>query len=193
MVQEGIIKSRGTSKIQYLLMLLVIIAMTILVTHYREKLLKLGELGYLGILLSCFFANSTVFLPAPSSVIVFSFSSVFVPIRVAVAGTTGAVLGEHVGYLAGIAGRKTVENNEQGERVKQYLDKYGMLAIFIFAFLPLPLFDLVGVAAGAMKVSYLRFLIPCFVGKFLKMLIYAFAGAGLLPLLRPLIEKLVVH
>lgn len=191
MVHEAVGQSRGTGKLQYLLMLLVIVGMTVLVTIYRTELLKFGRWGYLGIVLSCFFANSTLFLPAPSSVIVFSLSSVYIPFWVALAGTIGAVLGEHVGYLAGIAGRKTFERNDQGERVKNYLDQYGGVAIFVFAFLPLPLFDLVGVASGAMKINYFRFLAACFLGKFLKMLIYAYAGAGLLPLLRLLIGRFI--
>ena len=171
MVHEAVDQSRGTGKHQYILMLLVIVAMTVLVTVYRTELLKLGQWGYLGIVLSCFFANSTLFLPAPSSVIVFSLSSVYIPFWVALAGTIGAVLGEHVGYLAGIAGRKTIERNDQGERIKNNLEKFGGLAIFVFAFLPLPLFDLVGVASGAMKINYFRFLVACFLGKLLKMLI----------------------
>ncbi len=191
MVHEAVDQSRGTGKHQYILMLLVIVAMTVLVTVYRTELLKLGQWGYLGIVLSCFFANSTLFLPAPSSVIVFSLSSVYIPFWVALAGTIGAVLGEHVGYLAGIAGRKTIERNDQGERIKNNLEKFGGLAIFVFAFLPLPLFDLVGVASGAMKINYFRFLVACFLGKLLKMLIYAYVGAGLLPLLRPLIERFI--
>ena len=46
MVHEAVDQSRGTGKHQYILMLLVIVAMTVLVTVYRTELLKLGQWGY---------------------------------------------------------------------------------------------------------------------------------------------------
>ena len=178
-----------SKKSQLVLVLIGIVLMTAFTITYRNQLLKMGEWGYFGIFFSCLIANSTVFLPAPSSAIVFSFANVYLPFWVALVGTFGAVVGEHIGYLAGVAGRKSIEKNEQEEKIIYYVEKYGMIAVFVFAFLPLPLFDLVGIAAGAMKMSYPLFLIPCLLGKFLKMLIYAYAGASLLPLLSPLFEN----
>jgi uncharacterized membrane protein YdjX (TVP38/TMEM64 family) len=50
------------------------------------------------------------------------------------------------------------------------------LAIFILAFVPNPLFDLAGMAAGALKLPVWKFLLACSIGKILKMLMFAFAG-----------------
>ena len=175
-------------KYKYLLVIIFIVFVTILITRNRDILQNYSQYGYLGIFLACFAANSTVFLPAPSATIVFTFSAVYTPFWVAVFGALGATLGETTGYLAGFSGRRLVISSEKGLKVKDYLDKYKLLAVLIFAFLPLPIFDLVGITAGASKIDFIGFLLACALGKTLKMMIYAFTGAGLLPLLQPLIN-----
>ena len=178
-------------KIRYLIAFVFWGGLTVLITIYLNELLELGRFGYVGIFFACFISNSTVFLPAPSSTIVFTLSSVYSPFWVAIVGGLGAVCGEQVGYVAGITGRKIVAHDEQGRDVKSYIETYGMLAVFVFAFLPLPIFDLVGVAAGAMRMNFYRFLFPCLLGKIIKMLIYAYAGAGLIPMISPLIHRIL--
>ena len=175
-------------KHKYLLVIVFIIVVTIIITKNQDKLHNYSQYGYLGIFVACFAANSTVFLPAPSSTIVFTFSAVYTPFWVAVFGALGATLGEATGYIAGFSGRRLVISSEKGQQVKSYLEKYKLLAVLIFAFIPLPLFDLVGVAAGVSKINFISFLLACALGKTFKMMIYAFSGAGLLPLLQPLIN-----
>lgn len=173
-----------------ILPLVMAIILTILVTIYRNELLAFANYGYLGIFVACVAANSTVLLPAPSSAIVFTFGSVYPPLLVAVAGGLGAAVGELIGYFAGFSGRRLIDQSAKAQRLKRWVSRYGELTIIVFAFLPLPLFDLVGGIAGALRMSLFRFLLPTILGKVLKMMIYAYAGAGLLPLIEPLIRGL---
>jgi len=161
---------------------------TIIITKYRNELQNYSRYGYLGIFVACLAANSTVLLPAPSSAIVFTFSSIYPPFGVAISGALGATLGEVTGYIAGYSGRRLITASDNGNQIKKYLEKYKLFAIFLFAFLPLPLFDLVGVASGASKTRFANFLFACALGKLLKMMIYAYAGAGFLPLIAPLLK-----
>lgn len=165
------------------------IGLTIAVTIYRDELMGLASYSYVGIFFACVAANSSVFLPAPSSAIVLTFAHVYSPFWVAVAGGLGATAGELVGYLAGHSGRRMVETTERGHQLHTWMTKHGLLTIFVLAFLPLPLFDLVGVVAGALQMQLLRFLAPTVAGKLLKMLVYAYIGAGLLPMLEPYIWR----
>jgi membrane protein YqaA with SNARE-associated domain len=169
----------------------VAVLVTIIITIYHDELANYATYGYLGIFVACVAANSTVLLPAPSSGIVFAFGNVYPPFWVAVAGGLGATTGELVGYFAGWSGRRIVDRSEKAQRVKEWVKRYGELTIFIFAFLPLPLFDLVGGISGALRLNLFRFLIPTILGKILKMMTYAYAGAGLLPLLEPIIHGLM--
>ena len=45
------------------------------------------------------------------------------------------------------------------------------------ALIPNPLFDVAGAAAGALKMPVLEFLLWAFIGKTIKMLLFAYAGA----------------
>jgi membrane protein YqaA with SNARE-associated domain len=108
-----------------------------------------------------------------SSAIVFTFASVYSPFWVAIAGGLGATIGELVGYIAGVSGRRVVEASSRRKQLRNGLNKYGMLTVFVLAFLPLPLFDLIGVMAGALRMHLLQFIVPAMAGKSLKMLIYA--------------------
>ncbi len=165
------------------------IALIIAVTIFREPLLALTQFGYVGIAIACAAANATVLLPAPSSAIVFAFGAVYEPFWVALAGGIGAAVGELLGYLLGISGRQLIEPREFGERVQTWMARNGILTVLVFAFLPLPLFDLVGLAAGIARMNFFLFLGATFIGKFLKMLMYAYAGAGLIPLLEPFLRR----
>ena len=51
------------------------------------------------------------------------------------------------------------------------------LAILVLAFVPNPFFDLAGIAAGTLKIPILSFLFFTWIGKVLKMLLFAYAGA----------------
>ena len=163
------------------------ILLTILVTIYRQPLSQYQEYGYPGILFACFVANSTVFLPAPSSAIVMNFGAVYDPVWVAVAGGIGAATGDLIGYFAGFAGKDLAQKYKRFQFLRHWLDANGWLTVFIFAFLPLPLFDFLGVLAGASGMRWYKFIVPLLLGKLLKMFMYAYAGAGLFPLLDPYI------
>lgn len=176
-------------KVKYLLVVVFVATLTIFVSVYRKQLSELGSYGYAGIFVACLAANSTVFLPAPSSAIVLAFASVFSPVPVAIAGGLGAALGEVAGYIAGYSGRSLAAGSSTGVRAQSLVNSYGVATVFAFAFLPLPLFDLVGVAAGATRMNFIGFILACVLGKLLKMLIYAYIGAGVLPMLEPLIKR----
>ena len=48
--------------------------------------------------------------------------------------------------------------------------------IIVLAFIPNPLFDLAGMASGALKLPIWKFLLACAIGKIIKMLMFAYAG-----------------
>ena len=182
---------KNLNRIGPVLSLLIAVVVVVVSTIWREQLIQYASYGYVGIFVACIAANSTMFLPAPSSAVVFVMASVYSPFFVAIVGGLGAAGGEMVGYMAGYSGRRLFQDNAQDTRIRRYMDRYGVLAIFVFAFLPLPLFDLVGVAAGISRFPLIRFLVPCIMGKVLKMFMYAYAGAGILPWIIPHITDLL--
>jgi membrane protein YqaA with SNARE-associated domain len=143
----------------------------------RERASQLAAYGYPGIFLVSLVSNATVLLPAPGLAITFAMGGVFHPLGVALAAGSGATLGELTGYLAGFSGQAVVERVGVYHRLEAFTWRYGAIAIFILAILPLPVFDVAGIAAGALRMPMAKFLIATWLGKLIKMLLVALAGA----------------
>jgi membrane protein YqaA with SNARE-associated domain len=159
------------------LTLIFVIGITIYVYAIRDQAPALARYGYPGIFLLSILANATIILPAPGLAIVFTFGGVFSPLGVGLAAGLGAAIGELSGYLAGVSGQAIIDNPKLYGRFEGYMRKYGGLTITALAFLPLPVFDLAGVAAGALKMPVHKFLLYCAAGKIPKMILVAYAGA----------------
>jgi membrane protein YqaA with SNARE-associated domain len=135
-------------------------------------------LGYAGVFLVSVLGNATLVLPAPALVFVFaaggSLDSFWL---VGVLAGIGATIGECTGYLAGYSGSDMVNRMHIYLRVKKWVQRYGAWAIGILAFIPNPLFDFAGLAAGAMKMRWQTFIAATLVGKLAKNILVAYAGS----------------
>jgi len=137
------------------------------------------QYGYLGIFLISLLGATSVFIPIPSSVVIFILSSqtAFDPLLIAVFAGVGAAVGELSGYLIGLGGRRVIS-----ERYKKKVDilmrlfqRFGPIVIFVFALTPLP-DDLLFIPLGVMRYKILHAFIPALIGKFTSNLIIAYAG-----------------
>lgn len=163
----------------YVIVCMIIIT-SILIFIFRKDVSKIGEWGYIGIFLLCFLSNLTVFLPAPSLMVVVSYSQVLSPLLVCIIGALGTTLGELGGYIFGNSMGKLSEKWEKIiGRISEKITNIYVL-VFVFALIPLPFFDFAGVYAGGRKAKISYFIIACYIGKLLKMLFYAFVVGGVI-------------
>jgi membrane protein YqaA with SNARE-associated domain len=161
-----------------ILALAAVIAITVFVFSIRDKASELQTYGYPGIFVLSILANATVILPAPGIALTYAFGAVFHPIGVALAAGAGAALGELTGYLAGFSGQGVVDDIPMYDRIAIWTEHYGGWVVLILAFIPNPFFDIAGAAAGALKMRVHVFLFWALIGKILKMLVIAYAGAA---------------
>jgi membrane protein YqaA with SNARE-associated domain len=138
-----------------------------------------SQYGYLGVFLISLLGATSIFIPIPSTVVIFILGAAqkFDPLLLGLFAGLGATLGEFSGYLIGFGGRKVI-----GEKYKKKMDilmklfkRFGPVIIFIFALTPLP-DDLLFIPLGVMRYSVVAAFIPAFFGKFLSNLIIAYAG-----------------
>lgn len=165
------------------LALLVVVGLSVYIYSIRDQAEQLAVYGYPGIFLLAFLAYATVLLPAPGVAVVFTMGAVFNPLFVALAAGAGAALGEISGYLAGYGSQMVMERAGLYQRLTRWMLRYGGLAVVALSAFPNPFFDLAGLAAGALKMPVWKFLFWCWIGETIKMLVFAYAGAGLLGLL----------
>jgi uncharacterized membrane protein YdjX (TVP38/TMEM64 family) len=74
-----------------------------------------------------------------------------------------------------------IEDTELYRRIYPWVARYGGWAILLLAAIPNPFFDLVGLAAGILRIPLWRFLLFCWAGQLIKMTLFAYAGALSLP------------
>jgi membrane protein YqaA with SNARE-associated domain len=136
--------------------------------------------GYPGVFLISLLGNATIILPAPSLAVVSMTGAFLNPFLVGLVAGFGESLGELTGYLAGYSGQAVIENREKYDRIVTWTQSYGLWVIFILSVIPNPLFDLAGIAAGALRVPLYKFLIVCWVGKTIKTTLFALGGKAVL-------------
>jgi len=161
-----------------LLVLLLILAITVTLFLYRDRVAELGNYGYLGAFLISLAANATVLLPVPGILLFFALGAVFNPVLVGLAAGIGAPIGEITGYMAGYSGRGIVQRSQLYTRLENWVDRWGALAIFIFSLVPFFLFDLAGIAAGALRFPFWKFFLVCWLGRTILYTGVALAGAA---------------
>jgi len=163
-----------------LAILLLVVGISIYIYTIRADAAKWTTYGYAGIFLISVLANATLLLPAPGIAVVFAMGSVFSPLLVSLAAGAGAAVGEMSGYAAGFSGQGVLERTRVYARLLPWMRRYGALTTFVLAAVPNPIFDLAGMAAGAMRMPVGKFFLWCLLGKIVKMLIFAYLGAYVL-------------
>ena len=136
----------------------------------------LRQFGYLGVFLISLISSATVFLPVPGFAVVFAMGAYLNPLLLGVAAGIGSGIGEITGYMAGYAGHGAIERSQIYRSHKKQIEKYGAPAIFILALIPNPLFDLAGIASGALEMPIWKFLLATIAGKIIRFVGIAYAG-----------------
>jgi len=129
------------------------------------------QYGYFGVFLISFIGTASIIFPVPYTLIIFTLSLPpfnWDPVLLTVAGGAGSAIGELSGYALGYFGRRIM--SEERQRKMTYLvkifDRYGPLAIFIFALTPLP-DDLLFIPLGILRYKFYKAFIPALIGKVL--------------------------
>ena len=163
---------------RWILILIISVSVIVSAIYFQDKLSEFRSLGLLGIFLANLVGSATIFLPAPAIVTVVAGGFVYPPVLVAIVATLGATLGDMVGFLLGYSSKKVLIHKEHELYAKfaGLIKKYGGLLIVIFAFLPNPVFDAVGIAAGALGYPVAKFFFWTALGRLARNILLAFFG-----------------
>jgi membrane protein YqaA with SNARE-associated domain len=140
--------------------------------------------GYFGIFLISLVGGLSIFIPFPDTLVIYTLAGlrvggtwVFGVLWIATAAGIGSAVGEFSGYLLGLGGREAIIKRFERkiDFLKKILDKFGSMAIFLFALTPLP-DDLIFIPLGIMRYNVIKAFIPALIGKFLMNLIVAYSG-----------------
>ncbi len=144
----------------------------------------LRRYGYLGVFLVPLIGSATFILPMPGLAVIATGGALLDPvfgippwIMVGLLAGLGETLGELTGYAAGYGGRAVLQERRFMRRLEGWMQKQGSLVMFGMSVLPNPFFDVAGVIAGAVRMPLWKFFIAVLLGKVIKSMYIAGAGA----------------
>lgn len=165
---------------KYLILFFISLAFIVGVFLFQDRLIELKSFGLLGIFLLNLIGSATLFIPAPAIASVVAGGIIYNPLLVAVVAALGSVLGDMIGYLVGYSGKKVfTKKYNRYELFQKLFIRFGGIIIFIFALIPNPLFDAVGIFAGAFLYSPIKFFAISFSARLLRNLVLAYFGSVL--------------
>jgi membrane protein YqaA with SNARE-associated domain len=116
-------------------------------------------------------------LPAGNFLIIAALGAVLPSaVLVGLVGGLGAAIGEITGYAAGYSGQAIIQRRKIYERLEGWVKKWGAPTIFVLSMAPL-VFDLVGLAAGALRFPFWKFFLATLLGRTILYIGIAWAGA----------------
>ena len=139
--------------------------------------LTLSQAGYGGVALASLVASAAFIVPVPALGIVCAGGVVLNPLFVGLVAGTSEALGELTGYFLGYTGRKVVSRSRLYHRLEPWMQRRGWLPLFLVSLVPNPIFDVIGIAAGALRYPVWSFLAVVWVGKTLKFVTFSYACA----------------
>jgi len=182
-IGEGWVKRRLIPILTIILVIAITISIYLIYGRHPERLVELENYVYWGAFLVSVIGNATIILPGAVLLILSQIGIVLYPdtgpvgpIIVGLAGGAGAGIGEITGYLAGYSGRGIAARSKIYNRLVGWVKRWGAPAIFVFSVVPL-VFDLVGIAAGVLRVPFWKFLLACWLGRTLLYVIIVLAAA----------------
>lgn len=164
--------------------ILFIASISFLLFIRRDIFVYDDKYGYIGVLFLCFLCNASILAPAPSLIVILSAANTLNPVFVAFVGSLGMTFGEMTGFFSGRAGRNLFEPSVKEAKIAAWIERYGAFAVFIFALIPAPFFDIAGLVSGYSGMNCIVFFVSCFIGKFIKALLYVFGEIYLLKFLK---------
>lgn len=137
------------------------------------------QFRYVGVFLLSFVGSVSIIIPIPYTSILLTLGTrpEMDPLFLTIAAGIGSSIGEFSGYILGYYGRSVIK--EERRRKMNYMmrvfDRFGPIAIFLFALTPLP-DDLLFIPLGILRYSFIKAFIPSFLGKLLMCSILAYGG-----------------
>jgi membrane protein YqaA with SNARE-associated domain len=135
--------------------------------------------AYLGAFIVTLLANALIVIPIPYVPIVAHIGATAgLPWLVVVLGALGSVLGESVAFVAGRAELGLVSEQPIYKRLHRVTQRPLLAGVILFAFAlpPNPLFDVGGLAAGAVGMPYRVFFTAVFAARLIRLAIIVWLG-----------------
>jgi membrane protein YqaA with SNARE-associated domain len=155
--------------------ILVAVVTAVLTAVLLRNSLDLDQVGYGAVALAVLVASGGLVVPVPALATACTAAAFLNPAFIGlIAGSVGTV-GELTGYYLGSTGRGVIHRTRLYRKLESWMSRRGWVVLFLLAVIPNPIFDVAGIAAGALHYPVWRFMLVVWLGKTIKFLIFAYA------------------
>jgi membrane protein DedA with SNARE-associated domain len=162
------------------------VLMVAAIIYYNDKLHQLQELGYIGAFIISILGGATVIVPVPMLPVVFALGgtmgNLWQVCLLGLAAAGGEVIGGLTIYFSGQGTGQVINVNKSGrvqkayERMLRFVERRGILALFLVTFIVNPFFYPAAFACGALRMGLKKFVPVIIVGKLIKCMTVVYAG-----------------
>jgi membrane protein YqaA with SNARE-associated domain len=173
-------------RLEYSLLIFVVALMTVFAFaffYFQVEVSRLKDYGYVGVFIISFIGAASMILPTPAlasvvggGAILNSYLGIPTFVFVGVVAGLGEALGEFTGYAAGYGSRIVIQERPEYKRVQGWMERHGVITMFVMSVIPNPLFDVAGAAAGVVRMPLGRFFLAVLAGKIIKDMYMAAVG-----------------
>lgn len=165
-------------RLEYSLLIFVVVLMTVFAFaffYFQVEVSRLKDYGYVGVFIISFIGAASMILPTPAlasvvggGAILNSYLGIPAFVYVGVVAGLAEALGEFTGYAAGYGSRIVIQERPEYKRVQGWMERHGVITMFVMSVIPNPLFDVAGAAAGIVRMPLGRFFLAVLAGKIIK-------------------------
>jgi membrane protein YqaA with SNARE-associated domain len=173
-------------RLEYGLLVFVVALMTVFAFtffYFQVEVSRLKDYGYAGVFIISFIGAASMILPTPAlasvvggGAILNSYLGIPTFVWVGIVAGLGEALGEFTGYAAGYGGRIVIQQRPEYKRVQGWMERHGVITMFVMSVIPNPLFDVAGAMAGVVRMPLGRFFLAVLAGKVIKDMYIAAVG-----------------
>lgn len=159
-----------------------------MVWHQLAELIDLLlSYAYVGAFFVALLGSLIPFLPLPYLIPIVLLADRFDPLLLGTLAGVGGAVGKITSYSIGRLGRRIFKAaNRKLEFMSRMIDRYGVLAVFLFALTPLP-DDVIYIPVGYAKLNFLKFMLANSAGKIVLAVFVAYLGRTYFDLARLLV------
>ncbi|MBM4405247.1 MAG: VTT domain-containing protein [Chloroflexi bacterium] len=170
-----------TGKQVRLLILFLVLVIITMALVFRDRFTDIEEtvktLGYPAIFVTSLVGSGGLVIPLPSTAAVFLGGDYLNPVFVGLIAGVAEAIGEITGYALGYSGSDVAQKSRFYRPIERWVRAKGWPVILFFSIIPNPIFDLLGIAVGTLRYPLRNFLLLAWVGKTIKNIGIAYAGA----------------
>lgn len=172
-------------------MVLLVTATAFIFFFFDLDLAKLSTYGYVGLFFVSLISAASIILPMPGAAAITSAGALLdpvwgipVPLMVGLVAGVAETIGELTGYFAGYGGSPLLRDKPFYPKVRAWMERRGVITMFVLSCVPNPFVDVAGLAAGAVKMPVKDFFAGVLPGKILKNIYLAAGGLAAAELIR---------